>query len=564
MRYWILALIVLLAAGPMWADIVYLNDGSEISGQVRQADDKVYITKSDGSSVVVRKDDVLYIAVIAPPPAEDPADAEPPAVPPAEEPSPPPSAAPDIDYADAAIHMDRIVMPESVMFLLMRQRHLKNKSTSSLEHQIRTYRMFAHDRKRHVNNQWLTPAQLKNLLDKCRSEAAQAGDAAKAASRLDPNTEADAYRKEINQAMRHWREFASYWPDSLLQPFLIAEWNRVLGDNGKARGLLHGCVERAPYLPLFHQGLAHALETTDELASLQQYAEVLRLLPGETKAVQLLRAALKNTPGKYIYRPEFRDAEKLLESFEQVREGKKQRRKQYEWLFPTKSIRVSSYELPVPPFDRIIVRQAMAFPVGDHALLADESIQDAEMVYLDAGEGRFLPAEVERINRQSISTQPPLCGLVVPNGRFSPIEIPTDPDEARAVMPAINQGDILWLRTVSCYAGMGEEVREGKIVVLGTEDGAPTFSQGLLAGETSAPVLSGDGSFAGILGGKTEVQEEPHPQRFFPLFSLCEYVEKVNGSVDLERMKKNNPLPATDISGRAFRVIAITIETLQP
>lgn len=499
------------------ADIVYMKDGKTHQGQVTREGDTLRIKLAMGE-IRVSAADVAFIDDKADPPPSDPAPA------PSGEPTSPPG-----EPGAAGFSADKADRPEVQVFLLMRNQAGVAPGPASLElrKQIETWQGVVHDRKRKVNGQWMEPEDFI----RCRAAYTELVSEAEALLRTAKESTSDTEkvrsdkRRNRAAAMGKLMQAAKTWPDASLRMFLLGVVAYQTRNYTQAEGYFRLARQACPHVAGFAQGHGLALlEINRETDALAAFMEVLQLDPASPEALRLLREAMRRTPGTDVRHPTYVRAKALLETYEPAKTTS-YTRPGIDWIMPgRKDWYVREDSLPIPTFDRLTVRQAVAVPITGNLLLVDEGItQGADEIYIRINADTLVPAKAKKIAVSGKPAKPiPLAALAVEGYEFTPA---VEPNLSTPVAPQ----DRLTAQAVGVFEAMGPDVRSIPLTVLSlSPQGEMKLSAGLAPGESAAPLLTADGKFAGFLAGRTNAMEAGGgPGEVFSLAELTPILSRI-------------------------------------
>jgi len=548
----LLMLAATMAARPARGDVVYLRSGKTHEGKVTRAGAKVHIRTGDGKRITVAAKDVVHIAT-----GSDAVDVQPTPA--------PKQRGPTLGPTPAPIDPEKLTQPESFVFLYERVlAGTPDGSKADLAQMLKRWRSAAHDRKRKVGLRWLGPDDFirrREIFDKTHEEAR---DLFRKASRRGTSPKDRANRNRYRMAARtQYRIAAKAWTDPLLRAFLLGIVELETGSKASAEKLFRKCRTTAPLVAAFHQGHAMALLTlkrpSDALAA---YNEVLRLEPESRDAAELVRDTMKRVPGSQTSHAPYLRAKKLLAERTRGRRRSSSRRGTT-WLLPGKDVAARDSSLPILPYDRLVFRQAVGVPVRENTLVVDaKALAGALAAYVQIGP-TLVPAETPRAYRSRRAPDQPIASLTVPGYSFTPAKLPKlDDKDAKDTLPAApSAGDRFY--SVGLFAEMGSVLREGRFEQEADDAaGAPgKLTGGLIAGESTAPVLDESGRLIGFLAGKTNPAAAGGGDgKFIPLTKLKDVLSRLRRSRRWGSSRSKTKAEPTAAEGKVFLVSIITAE----
>jgi len=520
------------------ADIVYTKDGGRHEGTVTRDGIHVIVETEDGQTVTLEAKDVLHIAVVSdtdepdtptPEPPHEPATPDEPEETPDEPADEPPEAEdlpepPSSGFADsgnvvpAAItfSMDRITMPESAAFVFMRR--LKTappgQETHDLRDQIKVWQAAAHDRLRRRGSSWVKPGQFTLRRQEYYEQVEKIEAILKDIERIDDDDEnAEAERKKLQRELAHEAEGAAeLWIDDDMRAFMLGVAYYQLEQYDDSYKHFKQARESNPLIAAYHQGAGMALRHIDkgELASLAALTDALLLRPDDPAAVRAVDDAIKKVPGLQADDNMFRRAQELLGTYPEDWLRKPTRSKQFTWLMPgDRGWTVRDHYIPEPPYDRLVVRQAMAAAIDKTTLLVDAAVVESALDVLVRIDGDTIAiGRVGKVARGQQTHHKKLALVSVVGYTFTPMAVSAD--------AIFEVGDEVETYGVNVLAEMGTEVRPVRTTLV---QAAPHVqpAERLAAGESAAPVVTADRRLVGMLSGRTRVRaEQGGPGKFIP------------------------------------------------
>lgn len=558
MKHWMAILLATAAfACPIWADIVHTRDGKKYEGAVTRTSGKIVVSTPAGA-VELDPGDVILIEA-APTPSSAPAA------------SLSTTQATDLPQALRPLNTDRVTMPESIVFGLMRRQGGTAPGLESYElrQQVDRWRGIAHDRKRKVGLDWVAPDSWATPRDNFVRHLAEAATAARNAKPLlsstgkpDPNYphNFEIFQEKIEHA-------ASGWPDWFIRDFLQGIAAYDANRYARSEGFFRKCAETAPMIPAIYQGWAMTL-LDEGFASdaVKRAQDTLLPRPESSELLYLMQKGMKAIPGAEITGEVYVEAKKCVDNFEL--QEKPPASRTVHWLMPAPprgmngNWQAADDLLPKPPYDRLYIRQARAVPISPRALLVDTAIlKDAVDLYVQVGEGKFVPAYLPS-SSPSNKAPLPLTLIVTGNCDFTP--------PATDETGAVPDGQAVQAFGVDSLTEMGGIVRK-----IGTKltvaNGVAQLTMPLLPGEAASPVLSDKGVLLGFLGSKADVfVDGGGPDAFIPLSQLAVALKAGrdpklrphldSGSYTRVPVKKGLTLTPLTVTGDTFTVYAVVPE----
>jgi tetratricopeptide (TPR) repeat protein len=490
------------------ADIVYLKNGNSYEGTIISRTDTQVVIKVRNDQVEIPTEDVLHITF-----EKRSASAPAPVVPGQPRPQTAPApAGPRSQEALAGLESkpfstEDTTQPETLVFMLMRSLAGAPPGSGAFEirRQIEQWRIAAHDRKRRAGTRWASPKEVAALrgayADVLKEAQSLATHAAQGRGRSGQSAEA---QRQLAGAMTKIQEAALKWPDPLLREFLLGLAAYQAKNYTLAADRFRNCSQTAPRVAGFRQAHGAAMmELQQHIEAVSEFTDLLRLLPGSRDANQLLRIAMKRTPGGLTNEAAYVEAQKLLDEYETPEAGYYTRRGQT-WLMPGRAWYVTDrLLLPSPPYDRLIFRQGVAVPVDKQTLMLDaEVVRDAKEVFVRLNSKTVVGARIRKPSYFGTKTkEDPLAFVQVTGVELLPLKF----DKATRARP----GEVVTFHGISLYDEMGRAVRSvGTTVKFVADDGAVKLADGLAAGEAAAPVVTADGRLLTFLVGKTDVKAD--------------------------------------------------------
>ena len=602
-RSWLLAAAVLTVAAGAAADIVYLRGGKMLQGKTTREGDMI-VVRSDTGETKVPLSDVVHIvpseepaasldtplsASTKPAPANRPAGADldeptaPPPVPVSAEGAVNPAAPERTFAADQASMADMQVFAwERVM-----ARMAAGAESYYLRQEIDRAKGTAHERKRRVGANWLGPKEFVSHRAAYVKKLAEAQEIISRAGRLDlakTDKEIADHRALMAAGNRKLQEAADMWADPLLRRYLLGLamlWGGQ--DTDRAAALLGSLTRECPLVAGYQQAHGMALMAQKrELTALAAYVEMMRLRPDPRGAdkqtiIDLVDKAMQQVPGHKVKSPVYQAAQELVEKLKAQKAASgfgggfgAARKNDVTLLMPDtkgRSWQTRGQVLPVPPYDRLIFRQAVGVPIAPDLMLVDaKAAADAMEIYVQIDSRTVVPAQLERAKTGEPGT-PAVSVLRLKGYAFHPL-VQADPADLTA-----NTSVVAF--ATDFYSEMGNRIRTvtGKVVPDAPKsEGQTPFTLGLAAGEGAAPVLMGDDMLVGFLTGRIDTPAARCGlSKFIPVADLDYLFKsiKIGSSAAPLRKPGSNVLPApaapagVDVAGKAFLVYFIVPEVLE-
>ncbi len=503
----VLAGLVFVAAAV--GDTVYMRDGRKIVGKVTEKKGK-YLVKMAYGTTTVDKSKVIYVAYGTG------------TTRPTTNPDPLPDECKSVDpnlSRTRRWNINEATLPEPIVFMLSRRLELLGRAgTDTMRRQLRQWKIAAHDGKRKLGRRWLTRAQQRQYRASFEKHLRQGDEFARQAERISPRTGSDRakQRKLRSSAEQEYAAAVRTWPDALMRDFLTAVLDLRNRKYKKAQSGFARCIRAEPLTAAFRQGRGIALSKLKQpLEALVEFTYCLQLRDDTDETIRLIEAAMKDVPGAKLGDPVYLKAQDLLGRYEKPKRTTKNRNTGTTWLMPGAGWQKRSHRQPtrtrddrsqpdtrfsllLPPYDRIISKQALAIPVSKTALLVDKNaIAGAKILYVQAAPNLLVRAWTKRSNtRVGRRDRPdlPLAIIYTEGVTFTPVDL-----EKPAGLKA---GQTVTIRAVNLYRRMGTKIRTGAASVKADA----TLSATLMPGETVGAVLAGD-TFAGLLTARTRPQK---------------------------------------------------------
>ena len=480
-------IVVMASAGSSLADTLYLRDESKHEGTVTLKDDK-YFLEAAGKTTEFNAADVVYVRYGAS--SSAPA-------------APVVSSRPtSLSSSGGAINPELLTQPESMAFLLMRRLGgtLPGSESVNLRQDIEKWRAAAHDKKRKIGGDWLSPKEFVARRTRYQELLTEAGDLL----RKNKNAKGPALYSKL-------REAAATWPDPLLREFLIAIAEFEADNLTGAQMALQNCARKCPEVPAFAQAKAMVLLAQNKgLEAVAPAHDFLRLRSDSPEAFMLLKRAVAKAPGTSMKQPAVQEAQDLLGRYEDTSNtlSGTTATRSFNWSMPLMGQKPAAAgkgwshrddTLPLPTFDRLVFRQAVAVPISDTLLLVDnlefdgKTLSDASDIFVRINDKTIAGAVVKTVPGKPANV--PLAVISVPGYSFTPLEQ--------------GQGTELAGKSVKLYTAPvmeemgGMQTRASRILA---SDSAITITPTLrtLPGEAAAPVISEDGKLVQFVAGKID------------------------------------------------------------
>ncbi|MCD4699885.1 MAG: hypothetical protein K8R91_04860 [Phycisphaerae bacterium] len=578
--------VLVVLAGLMFAavaagDTVYKRNGQKLVGNVTEKGNK-YIIKMPHGTFSIDKSDVSYVAYGT--------GATMPASAPATLPSDYKAINPGVSRV-RCWNINEATLPDPIVFMLSRQIELLGQSaTDTMRTQLRQWKIAAHDGKRKLGKKWLTRDQQRQYRAFFEKHLRQGDKFARQAKGLSTRTGSDRAKKRKLLAIAE-QEYATAtrsWPDATMREFFTAVLNLRNRKYKEAQSGFVRCIRKEPLVAAFRQGHGIALSKLKQpLAALTEFTLCLQLRDDTYETIRLVEAAMKDVPGSKLADPAYLKARDLLDRYEKPQRNNRSRNTGMVWLMPGSPWRQRSHRqstgtgddrndkhqpdtrfaLPLPPYDRIISKQALAIPVSETSLLVDKNaIAGAEIIYVQVAPNLLVRAWAGRsIRRSSRRNTPdlPLAIIHTEGVTFSPVDVEKTAE--------LKTGQTLTVCGVNLYRQMGAKIRNGIVTVKSVgaatrpgsrQDGA-TLSAGLLPGETVGATMAGD-TFAGLLTARTGPQEEGcGKSAFITPADIVAWIKPIKRSLDRKTSGKSSrrhgpevkkDAPERTVTGKVFLV----------
>jgi tetratricopeptide (TPR) repeat protein len=559
-----------------WSDTVYLDDGTEVEGKVVRTEKEVRVTTADGKTQTIAASKVLYVAS-----DKAKADDSPIATDSSTGADAPISAPPSgegrirsispVGIAEGGRRKEKITLPQTMIFSLQRRMEgVSDAAKAKWSSQLHKYRALAHDRCRKFNGKWYDPKEFTLRRERYIATLNEAKAAFKSVKKESKRKKLTQNEESLN---RRWtaagykklREAAGVWTDPLVRMFLLGIVSMDRKDYSQAEKLFKQCVLQNPEVAVFHQGLGETLRRHGKyVEALQSFLTLESLMPGSKDALQLLSAALRAVPGDMKQTSAFLRATARLKEAGYVAPKKKRSRRSSQssrattivWLFPGGRVSQREHTLPVPPMDRVVIRQGIAVPISKHKLLIDRQVvEDAAAIRIQFKPGEYITLDAKDFKVSKDKNSNRLFSLLeVDDIEFTPVDIAPD-------LPSSNEAVIA--HAVDFLAEMGRRPRSGRLRLKVDED-VVTPSLGLLAGEASAPVFDRTGALLGFLTGRTDWESDDENKTFLPIQPWEGAIEKIrNKKKRRPRSSKGESIEPEKVTGTTFLVRALHQEQLE-
>ncbi len=548
----------LMLAAVATGDIIYKRNGTKLVGKVTEKGDKYIIKMPNGISFPVNKADVIHVAygVGTTMPASAPAT-------PADNHRP-------INPSVSSVrrwNINEATLPEPIVFMLSRQIELLGKSaTDTMRKQSRQWKIVAHDGKRKLGQGWLTRTQQRQRRTSFEKRLRQGDKFAQQAKRLSDRTASDRSKKRklLTNARREYTAAVSALPDTLMRNFFTAVLDMRKRSYKKAERGFARCIRAEPLVAAFHQGRGIALSKLDRpLDALAEFVICLELRDDTYDTIQLIEAAMKNVPGAKLGDKTYLKAQDLLDRYEKATSTRRTRNTSITWLMPGSDWQKKSYHRPgsdrsnkqqpdthfapfLPPYDRIISKQAIAIPISETSLLVDkDAIVGAGIIYVQiapnkivrAWKGRSSKARTSSRSKRGKRPELPLAIIHTDGVTFTPVNI-------EKIKP-LKTDQVVTIRATNLYRQMGTEIRLGQATVTqatkpatrpsSQQDSVTLSKSALLPGETIGAVMV-DGVFSGLLTSRTKPQENGCGKSdFITPTDLSAWIEPIKRSLGRKR-----------------------------
>lgn len=455
--------------------------------------------------------------------------------------------------------LNRATRPEPIVFMLTRQLELLGGDSAAelAQRQLGQWKEVLHDGKRKVGETWLSREDQHRRRQEFERRAAAArklaGEFRRYARSRVPAEQAKARTLEM-EFIQKLHMAAAVWPDAVIREFLAGTLDLRARNYERAEKRFESCIDADPLVAAYHQGRGVALIGLGRhLEALEEFIACVELRDDGYLGLQLLREAMRVTPGAKIGTGVYARAKELLGRYEQPQRTSPAYGRGLAWLMPgRRPWQARDETIFTPPYDRLVGRQALAIPLTDDTLVADaDAVAGAELMYVQAGPDRVVMAEAMRTYSYSPGKSAvPLAVLHTSGVEFTPVEM--------AQPAALKAGQTVSIQAVNLYRQMGSEIRSATAKVAPGQEGV-TLSQTLLPGEAVGAVFAGE-SFAGLLTARGKVDEPGcGVSTFLAPAELTGWVARMKktlagraGSARYGTLKRKADAEKTTIQGRVF------------
>lgn len=571
-------LVLIVLAGLIFAaatvgDTVYMRDGRKLVGKVTEKNGKYLIEMSYGTTTI-DKSEVIYVAYGTG------------TTKPTSAPAPPPDDSEPVDPAVSHIrqwNINEAMLPEPIVFMLARQLELVAEAgTDTMRRQLQQWRIAAHDGNRKLGQRWLTRAQQRQYRAGFEKHLRQGDQFSRQAEGISARTGSDRAKKRDLRANAE-QEYAAavrVWPDATMRDFFAVVLDLRNRKYKKAESGFARCIRSEPLVAAFRQGRGIALSKLNRpLEALTEFTFCLQLRDDTYETVRLVEAAMKDVPGSKLADPAYLKAHDLLERYEKPQRTSQSRNTGTVWLMPGSGWQERSYrqsarteddrddpprrdtrfDLLLPPYDRIVSKQALAIPVSETALLVDKNaISGADILYVQVAPNVLVRAWTGRSSGYSSRRNRPNLPLAIIHTEgvtFSPVNVEKTAD--------LKVGQTLTICGVNLYRQMGTEIRKGETNVTAVGADGVTLSAGLLPGETVGAAMVDD-TFAGLLTARTGPQEKGCGKSvFITPADLTAWIDPIKRSLDKKTFRRpsggrgpevKKDAPERTVTGKVFLV----------
>lgn len=495
-KWVVLSMVLLCAAVAAVGDVVYLKDGKTVRGEATREGDVVVVRTTLGVRRIPA-DKVLYISK----PKETDTETDPNDTGETDE-TEPVKLDPDkttTPYRKSRFSIASASQPESIVFSLMRSLEAGRRSdAANMKQRIATWQRNVKDRLRRLESRWVKPEEfirrrkvVQGHIDDAESHFS------KARRQRGRDEQAKALRKRYEQAgYEKLRIAARAWTDPALRLWLQGTAALKSEQPKTAHSYFTRALKENGYVAGFYQGLGKAELANDKgLAALDPLMTLLELRPEERESVQLMEAALKKVPGSALKHPTYLAARELFGKYPPM----KYRRRSSSWLMPDKDIRDDEYELPIPEYDRLAVRQGTGVAVSEGALVIDRSIAlnaVEALVQIDAN--TIVPAEIKSrtIFGRRADGDVELAVIEVTGVKFAPVTYKED--------ATFQRGTVVRTFGLPSWEEMSDRVYPIQGQVTSTDGDKAAVSTKLAPGDAAAAVITGDNRLVGFMKGRTD------------------------------------------------------------
>ncbi len=545
---WLGTLLLIVATTCALADIVYVTDGRKLEGTVTQTADTVTIVTEDGT-VELSRDQVIHVLMGER--SEDPApeqDPQGPGDPIDEHPIDTPTEEKTDDVEDSrqgitppdeTFSMGEAAMPESIAFTLSRRAVEENDAALAykLNQQAKEFQDAAHDRRRRVDGDWMTPGDYGTArLNYTRliNDTDGTSNKLRRSRELLLRTTDEDQRAELKAEIAQFEEdletrlstAAEAWLDPTIATFLEGVAYYKSGYYSKALSRFQSCRERYPLVIAYHQayGLAGMHVDGFELDAVDAILDQISLDPDSAQARIALQEAMKNVPSEDIRTDIYERAQNVIDNTDPSVFKSPQ---QSVWKMPGEGRNPGWLDkeatLPIPPYDRLVFRQSVGVAVSAGVVMVDaDTVQNADSVFLRVG-NTVVPASVKRTTSAYREIAPQLAWVETTEFQFNTPIVVSD-------KMVFHLDDHVKFKTLPVFTEMGTtpESASTRITTM-TENGDPATLDIMLApGQGATPVLTEDNRLAGVLLGKTQyLKENGGPDEILPARTLLPIIQKI-------------------------------------
>lgn len=476
----------------------------------------------------------------------------------------------------AAFGIATAVMPETIIFSYMRRMEADVSASQDLKDEISRYRVMALDRKRKLNGTWLGPDDFARRRQAFLQYLQQAEETAlqtkpKTVSGRDTTeaelrTQAAAIQPKLALAAR-------VWPDPLIRNFLIGLTGLQTKSNlPQAEAAFQNCCRAAPQIVGFRQALGLTLAQMDRpLDGLQELVHAARLSGNSRYVLELMPAIMEKVPGAQRDRQPYIDADQLIKSSSgrgssllagKTSSSSKTLGVKATWIMPGKDwVSRDLANLPTPPYDRLMFRQALGVPVGKNTLLVEAAVLEGAMeVSVEIEKDVWVQAKARNLSSYSRDSVMPLALLTVPGVEFEPVQA-----EKETVFEIPLSAELF---ATNAYIEMGQEIRQVKINIKSMDSGGNfTIEDKLLPGEAAGAIITNDNKFVGFLVGKTDpAVQSGGADRFITLNEIFPLLAKAGKSPSNSSLLLTGKVPQAKnkaVEGNRFLVRVTSAELLK-
>jgi len=294
-----------------------------------------------------------------------------------------------------------------------------------------------------------------------------------------------------------------------------------------------------------------------ELDALSAILDELRLDPESSYALMRVTEAMDNVPGEDIKDELFIHADEVIEQYPDAAFRPRQQ-KTIVWHMPGhKGWTGKEGLLPIPPFDRLVHRQAVAVAVSPNTLVVDKELAgDALAAYILIDEDTVVPATVVE-PRSSRDYIPQFTFIRTQEAVFQPVST-----DAEAKPEA---GQLVATCGLGIFTEMGTQTRRIVTEITGVaDDGTIELGASLSAGEAAAPVLTEKRQLVGFLAGRTDVLKDNGGEDvLIPLTDMTELIEQAQRRSTHSSSQLKRQFEPIETDAAFFIVYCIAGETLE-